>query len=46
MELISSQEAANCAATQEVPSILWNLKVYDRAHKSPSSKFEALLNIL
>jgi hypothetical protein len=27
MELSPSWIASNCAATQEVPSILWNLKV-------------------
>jgi hypothetical protein len=34
-ELSHSREAANCAATQELPSILRNLKVHHRVHKSP-----------
>jgi hypothetical protein len=34
MELNPSWEATNFAATQEVPSILWNPKVHDRVHKS------------
>jgi hypothetical protein len=34
MELSPSWEAANCAATQELRSILLNLKVHDRVHKS------------
>jgi hypothetical protein len=34
MELSPSWEAANYAATQEVRSILWNLKVHCHVHKS------------
>jgi hypothetical protein len=34
-ELSPSLEAANCAATQELPSILKNPKVHHRVHKSP-----------
>jgi hypothetical protein len=36
MELSPSSEAANCAASQELPSILCNPKFHYRAHKSPS----------
>jgi hypothetical protein len=35
MELSCSSEATNYAATQELPSNLWNLKVHYHVHKSP-----------
>jgi hypothetical protein len=36
MELSPSWEAANCAATRELPIILWNRKVHRRVHMSPT----------
>jgi hypothetical protein len=36
MELSPSWEAANCAATQELPSILRNPKFHHHVHKSPT----------
>jgi hypothetical protein len=36
MELTPSWEAANCAATRELPSILWNPEVHHRVHIRPS----------
>jgi hypothetical protein len=35
MELSPSWEAANCAATQKLPSILWNRQVHYQVHKGP-----------
>jgi hypothetical protein len=35
MELGTSREAANFAATQEIPSILWHPTDHYRVHKSP-----------
>jgi hypothetical protein len=36
VELSASWDAANCAATQELPNILWNPRVYNRVQKSLS----------
>jgi hypothetical protein len=34
MELSPSWEATSCAAIEELPNILWNLKVHNHVHKS------------
>jgi hypothetical protein len=36
MELSPSRDAASCAATQQLPGILWNLKVEYHVDMSPS----------
>jgi hypothetical protein len=35
MELSPSWTATSCAATQEIPNILLNLKVHDHVYESP-----------
>jgi hypothetical protein len=35
MDPYPSREAVSCAAAQEFPNILWNLKVNYRVYKSP-----------
>jgi hypothetical protein len=34
MELSTTRETTSCAATQEIPSILWNAKVHYLFHKN------------
>jgi hypothetical protein len=34
MEQSTTREATGCTATQELPSILWNPEVHNRAYKS------------
>jgi len=35
MQQISSRESSSFSATNEIPRILWNPKVYFRVHKGP-----------
>jgi hypothetical protein len=36
MDLSITGEATNCAAAQQLPSVLWNQKIHYGTHKSPT----------
>jgi hypothetical protein len=44
LDLNPSRQAAGSKATQELPSILWNLKDYYRVHRSRSPPLVAILS--
>jgi hypothetical protein len=44
MELSPSWEAVNCAATQELPSILWNPKVHLLCSQEPDNTIHSVNN--
>jgi hypothetical protein len=46
MELSPSSEPTSCAANQEFTSILWNLKVHYRVHRSRINPVHTMLSYL